>query len=44
MPTLKIGTYGAWSVTMWSAWAHSLRAAAGSVSCAACAWLASVST
>ena len=32
-PKLRIGTHGAWSVTMRSTWNHSLRAAAGSVSC-----------
>ena len=38
---VKIGTQAAWSVTMWSMLAHSFLAAAGSVCCAACAWLAS---
>ena len=38
---LRTGTQGAWSVTMRSMLAHSFLAAAGSVCCAACAWLAS---
>jgi hypothetical protein len=38
---LRIGTQGAWSVTRRSSFAHSFLVAAGSVCCAACAWLAS---
>ncbi len=42
--SLRTGTHGDWSVTMRSTCAHSFRAAAGSVSCAVCASLASLST